>query len=635
MKQLTRREMLRLSAVVGAGTLAAACGATPTAAPTTAPAATSAAAAATDTPAAAAAATDTPAAAAAATDTPAAAAAATDTPAAATTGGDVPRNRTLIVNNGGTSGKFTTMGLINPVAGMNHQEGMCLLWDPLFYYSVFADKEIPWLAESSSYNADFTQLTIKLRKGTEWSDGQPLTSADVKFTIDTYNKNEKINYHVAVKDNVKTVETPDDQTVVITFNMPSPRFKFEYLSQKFDTGDLGCVLPMHALKDAADVTTVQGKDSTFPHSGMFNVTQAPEQYVYDIRKDWWGFKTGFQKLPDIQRVLYIPVVDMTNAAQRVVNNEVDATLDLRAANIRSAVQQNPKITTHTGKDEPLGYRDWWPNSLWMNTQLAPYSDPDVRWAMNYSIDRDTIDKVVYLGAKIATIFPYPQYPALNKYLDGAQPIADKLGVRTFDLAKTAERMTKAGFTKDGEGFWVGKDGKRINATIDGFESIHADIVPVLVEMLRKGGFEAAINFGNDAGQNMADGKPGLYMFGHGASVIDPYATLLLYHSKNATPLNTSAGNNAYARYKNPALDKLTDAIGLLAPGDPKIVDLFNQAITIYWTDMIDIPIIQWLHRIPYNQTYWTNWPTQDNPYLNGAFWHWTFPLLVLGLKAAQ
>ncbi len=76
-----------------------------------------------------------------------------------------------------------------------------------------------------------------------------------------------------------------------------------------------------------------------------------------------------------------------------------------------------------------------------------------------------------------------------------------------------------------------KDGKRVNGTINGFESIHADIVPVLVEMLRKGGFEAAINFGNDAYQNMADGKPGMYMFGHGASVVDPYATMELYHSQ--------------------------------------------------------------------------------------------------------
>ena len=253
--------------------------------------------------------------------------------------------------------------------------------------------------------------------------------------------------------------------------------------------------------------------------------------------------------------------------------------------------------------------------------------------MNQAIDRDTIDKVVYLGAKISTVFPYPEYPGLKKYLDLARPLADKLGVRKFDLAASAKKMEGAGFKKDGEGFWV-KDGKRVNCTINGFESIHADMVPVMVEMLRKGGFEAAINFGNDGYQNMADGKPGMYFFGHGASVIDPVATMELYHSRYAQPIGTTAGSNRFSRYKNPAFDAIVDDMGKLPMGDPKLNDLFMKAIEIYWTDMIDIPIIQWLHRIPYNQTYWTNWPTQDNPYLNGAYWHWTFPLLVLGLKAA-
>jgi len=271
----------------------------------------------------------------------------------------------------------------------------------------------------------------------------------------------------------------------------------------------------------------------------------------------------------------------------------------------------------------------------MNDALEPYNNKDVRWAISQSLDRDTIDKVVFLGAKITTVFPYPEYPALKKYLDQARPLADKMGVRKFDLEAAAKKMEGAGFKKDGEGFWVGKDGKRINATIDGFESIHADIVPVLVEMLRKGGFEAAINFGNDAYQNMADGKPGLYMFGHGASVVDPYATLELYHSRFSAPIGTTAGSNHFARYKNPEFDKIVDDMRSIAPGDPKLNDLFLKAIEIYWTDMIDVPVIQWLHRIPYNQTYWTNWPTQDNPYLNGAYWHWTFPLMVLALKAAQ
>ncbi len=70
-------------------------------------------------------------------------------------------------------------------------------------------------------------------------------------------------------------------------------------------------------------------------------------------------------------------------------------------------------------------------------------------------------------------------------------------------------------------------------------------------------------------------------------------------------------------------------------GDPKFLDLATKAMEIYWRDVIDVPLIQWLHRIPMNQTYWTNWPTEQNSYLNGAFWHHTFPVIALNLKPAQ
>ncbi|MEI8190766.1 MAG: ABC transporter substrate-binding protein, partial [candidate division NC10 bacterium] len=458
--KLTRRQMLQVSAVAGAGALAAACGGAP--APTAAPKVEAPKAA---EPTKAPEATAVP----EATKAP-------EVPAAPV--GDVPRNRSLILNHGGTGGKYTWVGITNEWApGFNHQEGGALLNEPLFYFSVFADKEVPWLAEGGTYNADYTELTIKMHKGTEWSDGTPLTSKDVKFTLDTYASNEKTVYHAQCKEFIKAVTTPDDQTVVITMNTPNPRFKFEVLSEKFDTGIP--IFPAHFFEGVADVTSVKGEDK-MPHSGMFKLSvQTPEQMIYDIRPDWWGFKTGFQKAPDIQRVIIIPLSDMATAAQRVVNNECDACLDLRPALIRTAVQSNPKIITHTGKDEPLGYIDWWPNSLWMNTQLEPYSNPDVRWAINHVIDRDTIDKVVFMGAKITSIFPYPEYPALKKYLDLARPLGDQMGVREFSLEKSAALMEKSGFTKDGEGMWVGKDGKRVNATIHGFESIHADIVPVL------------------------------------------------------------------------------------------------------------------------------------------------------------
>ena len=74
----------------------------------------------------------------------------------------------------------------------------------------------------------------------------------------------------------------------------------------------------------------------------------------------------------------------------------------------------------------------------------------------------------------------------------------------------------------------------------------------------------------------------------------------------------------------------------LDPDSPEFFKLAVQAMEIYWRDQIDVPIIQWLHRIPYNNTYWTNWPSSTNLAMgtNGAFWAHTGMLVVTALKPA-
>jgi len=634
--------------------LLAACAApaTPTAAPTSAPANTSApsntsapaatVAGATEAATTAATAAATPAA--AATDTPAAGAA-TAAPTAVPTADlsklpAVPRNQT--VNLGWSLG--VPVGQTNPwAAGSSTQQGQQFMFEPLAYYGIFASKSIPWLADSMDYNADFTQLTIKLNKDAAWSDGTPLTSDDVAFTFDNQLKNNKLSYNAYFTQYVKDWTTPDKQTVVLNFKIPAPRFAYEVLTFKFDTGIP--ILPKAALSAAPDVTSFPGGNNMI-HSGPYNIVAwDANQKILDLRPDWWAVKAGRSALPAVKRIVMVNIgglvgQNMDIIAQRTVNNEFDATLDVRASLIDSELKGNPKIQSWTGGAEPNGYLDWWPNSLWMNTQLAPYSDPTIRRAICDTVDRTQINDVLYGGAQIATIYPFPLYPSLKAFAESAPVKAafdanasNAMKTMKADLDDSSKLMTAAGYAKNADGLWA-EDGNTVNATIQTLGSIHTDIAPVLVEMLKNGGFDASANFGNDAYSNMAAGKPGLYMFGHGASTIDPFAVLFLYDTKNSAPVGTTAGNNAFSRYSNPEYDKLVDEMAPLGADNPTFQADAAKAMGIYWRDTLDCPVIQWLHRIPYNTTYWTNWPSASNPSLgeNGAFWAGTGLLVITQLK---
>jgi ABC-type transport system substrate-binding protein len=621
MSNISRRDFLRISAVTAAGTLLAACGGKST---TVAPADTQ----------------PTEAPKAAATQPPAKPA---DT-AVPETGKipDVPRNRTINLAWSVASPIGTTNALASP--GYTHQEGNSLLSEGLAYYMIYASKTTPWIAESMTYTKpDFTELTIKLRKEAAWSDGTPLTSKDVVYTFNQQFTNDKANYHAQFVAFVKDFKATDEQTVVVTFLQPSPRFSFEVLTAKFDTGMGGVIVPEHALSKEADVNAFAG-GLDLAHSGPYTcVIWDENQKVFDLREDWWAIKAGIAQVPDAKRIVMTNIggqvgQNMDVVAQRVVNNEYDMTLDMRSAVIGNILKQNDKVTTHTGNKSPYGYLDWWPNSLWCNTLLEPYSDYRVRKAMSRAIDRDTINTMLYEDAQIASIYPFPLYPNLVKFteLPDVQALIEQYLPRQFDVEESDTLMTEAGFTKNGDGLWE-KGGATVNCTINGFEGIHSDIVPILAEMLKKAGFDSSVNFGTDAQQNMSDGKPGLYMYGHGASLIDPYAAFELYNGKFSAPINTTSGGNHLSRYNNPEFNTANDAMAPLASDDPQFTALAVACMEIYWKDVIDIPIIQWLHRIPYNQTYWTNYPTEANPSIgcNGAFWHHTGMLVLTSLKAAQ
>ncbi|MGY3439515.1 MULTISPECIES: peptide ABC transporter substrate-binding protein [unclassified Marinovum] len=118
---------------------------------------------------------------------------------------------------------------LNPFlsGGRKDTEAAGLMLEPL---ARFDEKGVltPWLVEdiptveNGGVSEDLTQITWKITPGILWSDGSAFTSADVKFTYDYCTHPEGGCAQQTKFEGITSIETPDDLTVVITFDAPTP-----------------------------------------------------------------------------------------------------------------------------------------------------------------------------------------------------------------------------------------------------------------------------------------------------------------------------------------------------------------------------------------------------------------------------
>ena len=390
--------------------------------------------------------------------------------------GFVADDDTLKLFHGGSEGRFFDHELWNPYAiGANRQQGSNLIFEPLAFYSAFADEEIMWLAESYSYNDDFTELTINCREGISWSDGEDFDCEDVVYTLNTLkNLKEQVRWGRDVDASMTNAELADKYTAKVNLLRPDPRFFF-LLTYKFDIGVY--IVPEHHY-NGRDWTEFgdYDREKGWPLStGPWQVTSSNELKVFDRRDSWWGEGVAdlgyYGQLPRVKRIIYIPGVSQEQRATALINDQVDGAAMTTPSLIKEILEHNEFLITHSGRDEPFSYVDWWPVSIAFNTTglHGPYGDPDVRWAISFYIDREELRNVAYDGAASLNPLTMPRYPALQPYFDIADQVMAEMGRSTLEYSPNHgdELLLSAGFVKNADGFWEA-DGETINCEIIGF-----------------------------------------------------------------------------------------------------------------------------------------------------------------------
>jgi ABC-type transport system substrate-binding protein len=253
---------------------------------------------------------------------------------------------------------------------------------------------VPDLAEKVDVSPDAKTYTFTLRKGINFSDGQPLTSKDVRFTFEravdkraaTYWRGRLLDIQGATEygdqqaPSISGLETPDDYIVKMTLRKPDST----WLLTLGDFSGL-CILPEHILKDVAPDQLQPHPFSLNPNvsAGAFQFVQyQTDQYAELKRNDSYGGTRA--KLDRI----FFKILAVDAALAQMERGELDLMIVPT-----SETDRMKKVPTLTVVSVPSPSIDF----LAVNMAKDYLQDKRVRQAMQYAIDRESIVKAIYQG----------------------------------------------------------------------------------------------------------------------------------------------------------------------------------------------------------------------------------------------
>jgi len=522
----------------------------------------------------------------------------------ATTGTSAPK--TTVLRFLSAPGSSTNPDLFNPYFNTNGGSDtgtQSLLYENLYYTNLYNGQTTPWLASSYSYSTDLTQITFKLRTDVKWSDGQPLTSADVAFTFNLMKTYTTLDENGLWGSLLKSVVATDSSTVVFTLTHADS-------TALFHIGDQVFIVPQHIWSKVSGDPSKFANDSNPIGTGPYTLkSYTPALITYSVNTSYWGTQ------PAVKTIEVPSIKDNTTAITAMISGKLDW----------MGTGWNPNLDpAFTGKD-PAHNHTWFPASntvnLYLNLTKAPFNNLLVRKAISAAINRNALPNGVAEYAKVTNITGV--VPTFTPWISSQYATqAFEYGVSTADAY-----MTQAGFKLDSKGFYADASGKELSFAIDvpGSWSDWAQDVQNIANNLQKAGINATTNF---------------------QSGYTPYYTAISTGAYDAAISWTNGGPTPYFAYQ--ALLQSTNGLGSVVSGTDferwnattggayaaqvdadlaKYESSTDQGTQIAAIEDIETIAVNQLPVLPltanvnwdeYTTTNWTGWPTAANPYAFGT-----------------
>lgn len=465
-------------------------------------------------------------------------------------------------------------------------EGLIGLDNELHYYP-WLITEIPSVKNGLLTEEPFT-ITYKLREGITWSDGQPLTSEDIKFTWETIMNPDWLIISRVGYEKIESIETPDPLTAVVKFKEPYAPWKDLF----GPSGGAPGILPKHWL-EGKDFNTAMNQEILGSGPFILKEWAAGDHITLVKNENYWGGPNGVK--PKLDSITFRFNPETMTLITMLKTGEVDLIIPPPDVALLEQLQAIEGVEVQV-----QGGLIW--EHLAFNQKQAdsPLRDVNVRKAICYAIDRKTIVEQVLKGqvSVLQSIYAPTQAvytPAWEQY--------------TYDLEKAKQHLAEAGYTEE---VLAEKPLKLKLGTTFG-NAAREQIQQIIQSQLRQVGINVTIDNYDPPTWFSEKVDKGDYEMGIWAWLVSPDPDLESTFAKDRIP---PEGQNYYW-YEN---DKVTELLkqANTEVDDAKRIPLYQEVQKLMADDAALLPLYQRLNIVAFNTKLKG---VKANPSQVGTFWN--------------
>lgn len=399
-------------------------------------------------------------------------------------------------------------------------------------------KIVPSLAESWEYLSP-TQLQFKLKKGVKFHDGTEMKASDVKFSIEREKASAKVKAFAALITNVKVV---DDYTVVIETEKPFGPL----LANLCHTG--ASIIPEKYTTEQGDKF---GKQPIGTGAFKFVEWAPGDKIVLAKNENYFGGKV------DIDTLTFRIIPEGSSRTIALETGEIDMNMKVDPIDAKK-VESNTDLKLYDSLSPMIEYSA-------MNQKYEPFSKLEVREAINYAIDRNSVFDVVAEGrGKITNSVMNAKIPSYT----------DEVKSFEYNPTKAKELLAQAGYP-NGFDVVMTVSGDLRNRTAQLIQANLAEVgIKMTIENLEWSTFMDKVNKGDYQ----------MFILSYNNTTGDPDTSL--YQLFTST-VPASSGNRVY--YNNPKTDKLLSDGQLELDGEKRMA-IYKEAQQVICEDVPWIPL---------------------------------------------